>query len=334
MHITVTGATGHIGNNLVRHFISQGHQVRAAFRTAEKSFVLEGLSVEKFIGDILDPEFCKQICRDTDVLVHTAALISIDGDPNGLVHKTNTTGVANIVNACLENGVKKLIHLSSIHAFDLAASGSVVTEHSPPARIQNMAYDYSKVMGDEEVRRGILAGLDAYLIHPTAVIGPNDYFNSYSGVLLRKLFTGKLPALIRGGFDWVDVRDVVQGISGIMEILPNQDHTMHSRRFIFSGTWASLKEIANLCAEISKQKKRHPVLTKQMARIGLPFIRMYAAFSGTAPLYTRESIDTLLDPPIIFSKSKAFQEINFHTRPLAETLKDCYAWYLDNDFLA
>ncbi|MBK6354236.1 MAG: NAD-dependent epimerase/dehydratase family protein [Saprospiraceae bacterium] len=126
MHITVTGATGHIGNNLVRLLCSQGHQVRAAFRTTEKSIVLEGLPVEQIVGDILVPEFCNRICKDTEVVVHTAALISIDGDPHGLVHKTNTIGVANIVNSCLKKDVRKLIHLSSIHAFDLAASGPVV----------------------------------------------------------------------------------------------------------------------------------------------------------------------------------------------------------------
>ena len=334
MHITVTGATGHIGNNLVRLLSSQGHQVRAAIRTTEKSFVLEGLPVEQIVGDILVPDFCNRICKDTDVVVHTAALISIDGDPHGLVHKTNTIGVANIVNSCLEKDVRKLIHLSSIHAFDLAASGPVVNELSPSAKSHGMAYDYSKVLGDEEIRRGLMEGLDAYVIHPTAVIGPHDYFNSYSGVFLRKLLTGKLPALIKGGFDWVDVRDVVQGISTIIQLSSNREQTLNARRYIFSGTWASVEEIAEMCAEISDRKKYYPVFSKQVARIGLPFIRMYAALLGTAPLYTRESIDTLLHPPIQISKSKAVQEINFHTRSLAETLKDCYVWYLDNDFLA
>ncbi|MBK8403264.1 MAG: NAD-dependent epimerase/dehydratase family protein [Saprospiraceae bacterium] len=311
MHITVTGATGHIGNNLVRLLCTQGHQVRAAFRTTEKSFVLEGLPVEQIVGDILVPDFCNRICKDTEVVVHTAALISIDGDPHGLVHKTNTIGVANIVNSCLKKDVRKLIHLSSIHAFDLAASGPLVKELSPSATPHGMAYDYSKVRGDEEARRG-LVGRIGCLCH-TSYSGhwSNDYFNSYSGVFLRKLFTGKLPALIRGGFDWVDVRDVVQGISTIIQLSSNREQTLNARRYIFSGAWASVEEIAEMCAEISDRKKYYPVFSKQVARIGLPFIRGYAALSGNKSTLYPESIDTLLHPPIQISKSKGFRKLIF-----------------------
>ena len=114
MTVAVTGAAGHVGGNLVRALLEQGRRVRTLVR--EDTRALDGLDVELYRGDIFEPESLKKFVEGCDVVYHLAAMISISGDPEGLVKKTNVDGVKNMVNACLEGGIKRLIHFSSIHA--------------------------------------------------------------------------------------------------------------------------------------------------------------------------------------------------------------------------
>jgi len=334
MHITVTGATGHIGNNMIRHLVQDGFEVRAVYRNRDKSWIFDSLSLEHCTGDILDAEFVKEAFHNTDAVIHLAGIISIEGDPDGMVHKTNTIGVMNVVNACQFQKVKKLIHFSSIHAFKLDIQvGGIIDESMPSADNTCMAYDHSKAAGEAFVIEAIRNGLDAYILHPTGVIGPHDYFNALSGIFLKKLFSGTLPALLNGGFDWVDVRDVCIATGHILKLDENNTANIISRRYILSGHFATLKDIATRCSSISIKRKPRMVFSKSLAKFGLPFIKMWAKISGSAPIYTLESINTLMDHEVHFSHHKALLELDYHPRTLDETLQDCYQWYKENGMI-
>lgn len=321
MKIALTGATGHIGANLTLALIDRGYRLKAICRRPEKMQVLGDLEIEIAEGDILDQAFLMAAFKGVDVVIHLAGKISIQGDPDGSVHETNVLGTRNVVAACLENKVKKLIHFSSIHAFHYTSTSPFVDESSPYANSRSFPYDQSKALGEKEVFKGIEKGLDATILNPTGVIGPHDYFQSRSGELLRRLFEGKMPALIRGGFDWVDVRDLIAATLFIVE------YGASSRRYLLKGHWADFKKLAAICQAVSGTKAPALGLPIGLAMLGLPFIRIAQTFTQAPPLYTYESLMIVKNANKRFSSKRAQQELNYTTRPLEESIEDIYIWY-------
>lgn len=325
--IAVTGATGHIGANMVRSLLEQGFEVRALYRNPAKSRALEGLEAEQYPADVLNAESLRQAFRGMDAVVHLAAVISVEGGQNGRVMATNTLGPRHVAEACLDCGVARLIHFSSIHAFRYSPRDPVVTEAHPPAGPGCFIYDQSKAAGEQEVLRGVKRGLEAVILNPTGVVGPYDFGTSLSGQMLRSLMKGTLPALARGGFDWVDARDVATAaVAALNRGRPGE-------RYILSGHWASIRQLAELCRRFSGQPPPRLELPLWMALLGLPFLKAYSRATGAPPLYTYESIMALKHSNRNYSHEKARQELGYHPRPLEESIRDIYEWYRDNGML-
>jgi dihydroflavonol-4-reductase len=208
--IVVTGAAGHAGANLVRALVAKGRPVRALVHLDRQA--LEGLDIEVVKGDICDLDSLLGAFEGAEVVYHLAARIAISNEPWSLLEAVNVSGTRNVVEACLSCGVRRLVHFSSIHTMIDRAGDIPVDESNPLVESRHYPpYDRSKAAAEREVRRGIERGLDAIIISPTAIIGPHDYKPSHFGEALLRLANGRLPALVAGGFDWVDVRDVVQG---------------------------------------------------------------------------------------------------------------------------
>ena len=323
MKIAITGATGHIGINMVFTLISKGYDLRIIFRNPKKIKILDGLTFEKRQGDILDTSFLNAALEGIDVAIHLAGVISINGDPNGLVMRTNVEGTRSVVSACLKNNIKKLIHFSSVHAFKYNQKTPIVNENTPYANHRSFIYDQSKALGELEIIKSIEQGLNAYILNPTAVIGPHDYFNARSGELFIKLFTGKMPALIKGGFNWVDVRDIINATLYILE------NDAPSRRYLLTGHFAEFREIAATCEEVSGVKAPQFILPISFALLGLPFIRLVSIFSEKEPLYTNESLAIIKNANRNYSSALAKKELNYTVRSLKESIQDIYDWWKD-----
>ncbi|RMF25137.1 MAG: NAD-dependent epimerase/dehydratase family protein [Bacteroidetes bacterium] len=321
MRVAVTGATGHIGVNVVRALTEQGHEVRALYRSPAKRACLEGLPCETRQADILRPDSLQDAFRGVDAVIHLAALISIEGGKGGRVHRTNVEGVRHVVAACLRQGVSRLVHFSSVHAFKFRPNDPpVLDERCPPADASSMAYDRSKALGEQEVLRGVERGLSAVILNPTAVIGPHDHWVSLTGQFFRELFRGTLPALVRGGYDWVDVRDVARAACSALQ------NGRPGERYLLSGHWADTRRIAEICREVSGV--RPPALTLPLwtAYLGLPFLLPLARLTGRRPLYTYESLRTIQLAHPRCDNGKARRELGFRPRPLPDTIQDIYHW--------
>ncbi len=142
MTVLVTGAAGHVGANLVRALIKENRTVRALIRNDSRG--VEGLGIEIVRGDILNYQNLLQAVKGCEIVFHLAASISIVGDRTGQVKLTNVNGTQNIVNACLETGVSRLVHFSSIHAYSHFPLDQPVDEISPPADARSPVYDRTK----------------------------------------------------------------------------------------------------------------------------------------------------------------------------------------------
>ncbi|MCB0571704.1 MAG: NAD-dependent epimerase/dehydratase family protein [Phaeodactylibacter sp.] len=319
--IAITGASGHIGANMVRALLKQGFEARALYHTSGKTQALEELPVERRAVDVLDINTLREAFRGVDAVIHLAAIISVNGDPDGRVMRTNTEGPRNVVQACLDCSVRKLIHFSSIHAFRYTAADPIVTEAHPPAGPGNFAYDRSKAAGEREVLEGVSRGLDAVILNPTGVIGPYDFGSSHSGQMLKSLMKGTLPALAKGGFDWVDARDIADAAVAALQ------KGRAGERYILSGQWASLRELATLCHRYSGRRPPLLELPLWTALLGLPFLKAFGRITGSLPLYTYESITVLKHSNRNCSNEKARRELGYKPRPLEETIRDIYDWY-------
>lgn len=210
--IVVTGATGHLGNNLVRALVRRNHRVRCLVLPGESLVPLGGLDVEIVEGDVRDIECLYQAFDGADTVFHLASIISLLPGRTKLLEEVNVKGVKNVAQACLKTGVRRLVYTSSIHALVEPPIGQVIDETMPcdPDQI-SMEYSKSKARATLEVMDVISQGLDGVIVMPTGVIGPYDFKPSATGQMLLDYASGKIPVRIEGGYDFVDVRDVAEG---------------------------------------------------------------------------------------------------------------------------
>ena len=323
--IAITGASGLVGANLARSLLAQGRRVRGLIHRDRRA--LEGLEIELVQADVRDPDGLCCALQGADVVYHLAANISLEMDDWDEVEAVNVGGTRNVVEACLRCGVRKLIHFSSIHAFQQEPLDTPLDESRPRVSSPKYPpYDRSKALGEQEVRLGIARGLQAVILNPTAIVGPYDFYPSYFGRAILSLVKGHVPALVPGGFDWVDVRDVVGAAMQAERLAPS------GASYLLSGHWHSVVEVAALVAALAGG--RTPLLTVPvgLAYAAAPLMRWFSHFNGTRPIYTRVTLAALRSNPHI-SHARASRDLGYQPRPFRETLGDTLDWFARHGYL-
>jgi dihydroflavonol-4-reductase len=314
----VTGGNGFVGASLVRALLDRGDRVRVVDKRTTESLV--GLDVEQMQIDVRDADSLEKAFAGADTVFHLAAVISIVGDPRGEVQSINVDGPRNAGRAALTCGVKRFVHCSSVHAFDLEYCGPELTETAVRATgLHAPAYDRSKNAGESQVRAAILQGLDAVIVNPSGIIGPNDYEPSRLGELLVQMRDRTLPVNIRGAFDFVDVRDVVAGM------LAAERSGRTGENYLLSGHRLSMHEVAELAEKITgAEGPRISIPISIITGLAPLFLRLTP--EGETPLITPDSVHALRYSPSICHQ-KASKELGYSARPLFETIRDTYAWF-------
>jgi dihydroflavonol-4-reductase len=319
MTIAITGATGHIGINLVQALITKNRPVRCVVHNYTKS--IDGIDVEKIHGDLSDVESLVKAFTGADVVYHLAATISLSMSDWPRVEKINVGGTRNVVEACRRAKVKRLVHFSSIHALTQEPFTVPVDEERPLNHSKSLPpYDRSKAAAEKVVQEGIAQGLDAVIVNPTAVMGPCDFLPSHLGAAILGIARRELPALVTGGFDWVDVRDVAAGA------ILAEEKGQTGRRYLLSGHWVSMCDMAALIQEITGVNTKKPVCPLWLAKAGAPIIQGMSKVSGKRPLYTGVSLKALKSNRNI-SHERAAKELGYDPRPFRDTLADTLSWF-------
>jgi len=322
--IVVTGATGHIGNVLVRELLLKGKNVRALILPYEDTLPLEGLKVEKVEGDVLDVGSLMQAFEGADVVYHLAGIISILPGKSKLLYQVNVMGTRNVVEACLKSGVRRLVYTSSIHAITEPPHGTTIDETFPfdPDRAMG-EYDRSKAQATLEVLKLVNQGLDAIIVCPTGVTGPYDFRTSEMGQLFIDFVNKKLKTYIDGAYDFVDVRDVAIGHVLVCE----KGHTGES--YILSGERTTMTDLMLMMEEITGVKAPSFKMPIWLAQIITTFTPLYYNLTNTKPRFTRYSIRTLASNSLI-SHEKARRELGYSPRPIRESIEDTIRWFKEN----
>ena len=322
--ILVTGATGHIGNVLIRKLLDQGEKVRALTWGGKDTMPIKDLDVEQVEGDVLDPVSLEPAMRGVKTVYHLAGIISIMPGRNPLVWKVNVEGTQNVLEAARRAGVRRLVYTSSIHAIARAPHGVAMDEslgfdqNNPYGE-----YDRSKAAASLEVQKAATAGLDAVIVCPTGVIGPYDFRGSEMGEVIRSASEARTMFYVEGAYDFVDVRDVVDGL------IAANENGRRGESYILSGNKISVRYLLETVREVTGKAFASFKMPFSLAEFAAKFTPYYYRYSKAKPRFTPYSLEVLQSNSNI-SHAKAARELGYQSRPAIETIADTVRWFFEN----
>ncbi|MDQ6756396.1 MAG: NAD-dependent epimerase/dehydratase family protein [Bacteroidota bacterium] len=311
--ILVTGGSGLVGSELISQLLAQGNTVKAVYNNTPLP-VFNNENVIAVKCDILDTSALEDVMKDVTQLYHCAAIVSFNKKNKNNLFKINVEGTANVVNAALEAGVKKMIHVSSVSALGRIREDNIVTENmSWTEETSNSMYGKSKYLGEMEVWRGIGEGLDAVIVNPSLILGGGDW-NKGSSEIFKSVYK-EFPWYTEGVTGVVDVRDVARAMIMLMNSEINKE------RFIINAENLSYKEIFTSIAKCFSKKIPHKKVTPILASIVWRLELIKSMFTGKQPLVTKETARTAL-AKVYFDNSKLLKALpGFEFTPINETIK-------------
>lgn len=312
-NILVTGATGLVGSHLVQSLVQQREKVKALYRSSIPSFD-NADKVEWIKGDILDVIALEESFSDVQQVYHCAAVVSFSPKEKKNLYKTNVEGTANVVNASLNAGVEKLLHVSSVSALGRIREDQPITEQMKwTPETSNSEYGRTKHLAEMEVWRGVGEGLNAVVVNPTIILGVADWNNSSTAIF--KNFYNEFPWYTEGTTGFVDVADVVKAMVMLMK------SDISSERFIVSAENTTYHRLFNLIAKGFGKEPPHKKVTPSIAAIVWRLESIKALFTGKDPLVTKETARTA-QAKAHFDNSRLLQFFpSFSYRTLEESVE-------------
>jgi nucleoside-diphosphate-sugar epimerase len=325
----VTGATGLIGSHLVLRLAEEGMPVSALFRNENgKSEVFnlfqfygkENLfsQVQWVKGDVEDADDMFDLTEGMHTVFHCAAIVSYHRKEATRMLEVNINGTKNVVNACIENEVKHLIHVSSISALG-DSKGEVIDEETPrDFNDYHSNYSKGKYLSEQEVWRGIQEGLNATILNPGVIFGPNNCTRS-SGTMIARIEKG-LPALPAGGSGIVSVLDVVEVMIRAAKQVPTNE------RYILCAENIRMSELFTKIADALHVKIGKTIAKKWQIKLVFYMEALVEIFTGKRATITREIIRNY-DEVKQFDGSKATRAFGFEYRNTFSSIEDTIRYY-------
>ncbi len=321
----LTGAGGLLGGNILRHLIAGGERVRALVLPDDPAIKNMPGGVEIIEGDLLDNDSLEQfftISENTDlVVIHAASIVTMDPRPNEKVHAVNVDGTRNIVEKCLQHKAKKLIYVSSTGAIPELPHGQIIceVENHDPDQVIGYYAKTKAIATDLVLRAAHKHNLDASVVYPSGIFGPNDYGFGMITSCLQMVAEGRLPVCIGGTFNSVDARDLASGIVTCAEKgRKGESYIMASRCYTFEDL------MNTVCEESGAKKHLFTVplwLVRPFAGLGTLYGKMArqpAWFSSFTIYNLRRNNE--------YSTEKAEKELGFQCRSLNESIADTVDW--------
>jgi len=323
--LIITGATGHIGINLVHLLNKSGkYDIKLLLLPGEDISMFKGMDVKFFFGDILDKEFLLSEISKDSIVIHLAGYINISSHDIDKMYKVNYQGTMNIVDACITNKVKKLLYASSVHAIIPAQKHLKMNE--PTFLNEKLVvgdYAKSKALATKYVFSKISDGLPAVILYPSGVIGPRDYKVSDFGSLIIDIANNKLKAKVHGSYNFVDVRDVANGF--VSAITKGEI----GRGYILSGENVTVNQIYTTINTHLNRKVFIPTLPMWFVKLFAKLAELYYTRRDRKPIFTKYSLYTI-SSNCNFDNSYAKKHLGFKTIPIKVSLIDSLTWFQKN----
>ena len=323
MRVGVTGASGMVGINVCKEVINNGNKLNILIREDVSYF--NNLSCKKFYGDLNDIDILEKFCERCDVIIHSAAMISIGFDAYDRVYDVNFVGTRNLLDASINKKVKKFIFISTVNAYNKKPTDKIFNETRDLVKKGN-AYDMTKALAQQLVIS--TKGIETVSINPTSVLGKNDYKPSRLGKIVKAVYSGKLPFLVDGGLDIIDVEDLSKAIYS--SISNGKD----GESYLISGKYRSFKEIYKVIEKYQENKSRAFFFPRLMVELSLPLLSLFPIgllkraaevnckfFPGLENM-TKEAIENIINFPKLIDNSKAKKDLGLKISPIDKTIRD------------
>jgi hydroxymethylglutaryl-CoA reductase/dihydroflavonol-4-reductase len=326
--VLVTGASGHLGSNLVRHLLADGQEVRVLYQARADNRSLEGLDVEKVEGDLRDPDSLRRAVAGVARVFHAAAKISTataTPEEQRLLYEINTLGTRDLLHAALDAGVSRVVLTGSFSStgFDLDDPSQPSDETLPfypfgPA----MPYSHTKTLAEHELLKACAEGLDGVIATSCGVIGPWDYLPSRMGGTICDLANGKLKAYVEGGFTWMRAADIARGHMLAME------RGRKGQKYLFATEFMTISQLFATVLEIAGIKRK-------LIEVPIDLVGAVAQiYSGTLARFFPKASQRLTPGSIAVLKarrrvdiSKARRELGYEPTTLREGVVEAYEFF-------
>ncbi len=319
--VLITGSSGHVGSNLIRELSKLDYKIRCIdFDGDHRAY--EGYDVEIIKGDITDKSSLTPIFKGVDIVFHTAALINLDRRYKKQIRQVNVDGTRNVCEEALKAGVSKLVHFSSVDAFYRFPIEEPLLEDRKLIDDPNaVPYDLSKADGQKIVMEFCEKGLDASIIHPTSIVGPNDFKPGLPMQEMVNLANGKRKLLPNWGYNFVDVRDLsITAISAA-----NKGRT--GQNYIVGGEYHMYSYIAELMKKQLERTVLMGTIPNFVAYLGLPYEYIKSLATGKPRVLTVDTLHTGKTGNKVVPSTLARKELGHNPRPLEETIHDMVSFF-------
>ena len=327
--IFITGSTGHVGGQIVKELRSQGnHYIKVLVLEKDSIEHIAKYVDEIYYGSVTDKNSLIEGMKDIDEVIHCAGVITIGKENVELLHAVNIGGTQNMLEAAKECGVKKFVYTSSVHALPEGEKGSVIKELKPlDSNIIVGKYAKSKAEATNLVYEANTDGFETVVCMPSGVVGPGSYVKSHIGHVIASISRSSSIINIKGGYNYVDVRDLSAGIVSALE------KGRAGECYILSGEYISVKEMNETIAKsLGLPKVKRSNISMNFLKMVAPLAEFIVKIKKQKPLLTSYSLHTLT-ANCNFDNSKAKNELGFTTRPLSESFKDEVAFMRENKML-
>jgi len=318
----VTGATGHLGANLVRRLVKDGERVRVLLRPSSDVRAIEGVDVERAIADIRDPASLAAAISGCSRVYHCAARISITTGAEREIYETNVLGTRNVLAAAARAGVSRVVVTGSFSAVGHRPDRPSDERDPFDPFAKALPYERSKAAVEHECLKAVADGQEVVIAISCAIIGPNDFKPSRMGRVIQDFARGRMPAYIPGGFEFVAARDIVQGHLLAME------RGRPGQRYIFSTEFVTVDTLMGWLEEITgKPRPRLRLPPPVMAAIASVMSPLTSAFAPHRPQRLTPGAIHLLRMGRRADCTKAKQELGYSPTSVKEAVREAHEWF-------
>ena len=319
----VTGATGFLGRAVIAELLKTNAALKALVLPGDPLAGQLPENVTAVEGDVCQDGSLSAFFSGTDTatcVIHCAGIVSVASKPGNHLYQVNVEGTRNVLNRCLTHRVGKVVYVSSVHAIPEKPKGTEIMEPSEimPELVKG-DYGKSKAMATKLAMEAVANGLNVSIVFPSGIIGPGDTTGGSITCMLQSFLAGKLPCAVKGGYDFVDVRDVATGIVACAE------NGEPGQGYILSGHFATIREILNTIKTAVINKRPVLYLPYGFSRLIAPYYEQFSLRKRKPLFFTPYSV-AVLNSNAEFRHDRATRSFHYMPRSLQDTLLDTVKW--------